>query len=182
MKTIPYDVYFKGFFAFAVWGYIPPPGGDEFQSLFIKTVLDKKAVDKMPGLGRAAAKEEEQKEDNFDCWLDTRGITSPNKSHSHPLASSNQLINDLMAKGRMEEQRQKTYRVKVDRLEFQMQFQTDRMSEVKDKLRLLDSDKESEKRRLKVEWKEITKEKQNLYEEWKKVTSMEESNFNGRRT
>ena len=55
-----------------------------------------------------------------------------------------------------------------------MQFQTDRMSEVKDKLRLLDSDEESEKRRLKVKWKEIKKEKQNLYEEWKKVTSMEE--------
>ena len=37
---VPTDTYFKGFFAFALWGYIPPPGYEEYQSMLIKTILN----------------------------------------------------------------------------------------------------------------------------------------------
>ena len=33
------DDYFKGYFAFALWGYIPPDGGEEYKTSFIETVV-----------------------------------------------------------------------------------------------------------------------------------------------
>lgn len=32
--------YFKGYFAFALWGYIPPEGGERFKSTLMTTVID----------------------------------------------------------------------------------------------------------------------------------------------
>ena len=37
-KDIPKETYFKGFFAFAIWGFIPPPGFDEFKSMAMKEI------------------------------------------------------------------------------------------------------------------------------------------------
>ena len=31
--------YFKGYFAFALWGYIPPTGGEKYKTGFINTVI-----------------------------------------------------------------------------------------------------------------------------------------------
>ena len=49
---IPDNKYFKGFWAFAMWGYIPPPGYEENKCTLITTVVDegkKKTVKKWKG-------------------------------------------------------------------------------------------------------------------------------------
>ena len=33
------DDYFKGYFTFALWGYIPPPGREQYKTSFIETVI-----------------------------------------------------------------------------------------------------------------------------------------------
>ena len=47
-SDIPDNKYFKGFWAFALWGYIPPPGYEEYKCTLITTVIDegKKSNDK----------------------------------------------------------------------------------------------------------------------------------------
>ena len=112
----PHHKYFKGFFAFAIWGYIPPPGGEEFQSLYIKTCCDTKI--KGRNLGQASAKKEELEESNHNRWLDKRGTAVANKVNTPP---HNNMI-ELMSKGRIESQRQKAFCVKIEKLEFQMYF------------------------------------------------------------
>ena len=37
----PKDVYFKGYFSFLLWGYIPPPGYEDYKSLSMTTVEKK---------------------------------------------------------------------------------------------------------------------------------------------
>mmetsp|Transcript_257 Transcript_257/g.256 ORF Transcript_257/g.256 Transcript_257/m.256 type:complete len:81 (+) Transcript_257:362-604(+) len=39
---IPDGEYFRGFFAFAIWGYIPPPDVEEYKSIMIGTVTKKR--------------------------------------------------------------------------------------------------------------------------------------------
>ena len=46
-NDVPDNEYFKGFWAFAMWGFIPPPGHEEYKCTLIATVVDegkKKAV------------------------------------------------------------------------------------------------------------------------------------------
>ena len=37
---LPADEYFKVFFAFALWGFIPPGGGDYFKSALMAAVVE----------------------------------------------------------------------------------------------------------------------------------------------
>ena len=40
-KTTPVtDDYFQGYFAFALWGYIPREGGDKYKSSLIGTIVE----------------------------------------------------------------------------------------------------------------------------------------------
>ena len=38
--NVPDSEFFKGFWAFALWGYIPPPGYEEFKCALINTIVD----------------------------------------------------------------------------------------------------------------------------------------------
>ena len=61
---VPPDTYFKAFFAFALWGYIPPPGYKQYQSLMMKTLLDDDDVVTKSGkrnLSCAACKKKKEK-------------------------------------------------------------------------------------------------------------------------
>ena len=43
------EQYFKDFFAFALWGFIPPDGGDKHKSSLMATVVDTKSKAKRGG-------------------------------------------------------------------------------------------------------------------------------------
>ena len=52
-EEVPENEFFKGFWAFALWGYIPPQGFEEYKCALITTVVDdskKKALRTMEGL------------------------------------------------------------------------------------------------------------------------------------
>ena len=60
-SNVPPGECFKGFFDFALWGYVPPPGGEKYKSTIIGTVVEKSP--KMErGIGRATVKQEEREE------------------------------------------------------------------------------------------------------------------------
>ena len=56
---LPPGEYFKGFLAFALWGYIPPKGGERYKSILIKTVVNKVPKAEKAD-GRAAVKKEQK--------------------------------------------------------------------------------------------------------------------------
>ena len=54
-EEVPDNEFFKGFWAFALWGYIPPLGFEEYKCALITTVVDdskKKALRTMEGLSQ----------------------------------------------------------------------------------------------------------------------------------
>ena len=58
----PPDVYFKCYFSFLLWGYIPPPGYEDYKSLAMATIEKKgdKIKNNKKSIGRAAAKKKKQ--------------------------------------------------------------------------------------------------------------------------
>ena len=56
-SAVPDNEYFKGFWVFALWGYIPPPGYEEFKCTMISTVVDDGNNNNNNSNGRAEAKE-----------------------------------------------------------------------------------------------------------------------------
>ena len=76
--SVPEEEYFKGFFAFALFGYIPPDGGEKYKSSLMLTVVDKPVkIDKKDG--RAAVKEDEKKDKQFIKGLELRGKSAQKK-------------------------------------------------------------------------------------------------------
>ena len=71
-------------------------------------------------------------------------------------------------------QRQKSFRVKIEKLEFQIQFQLDLMKEIREDIKLVEDGDDSEKGRLKISLQNCKKERDKVYNEWKTVTEREE--------
>ena len=68
------DDYFKGFFAFALWGYIPPEGGERYKSTLITTVVDTKSKSEKKN-GCKTVKEEEAQENEYVRELEACGTS-----------------------------------------------------------------------------------------------------------
>ena len=71
-NEIPPGEYFKGFIAFALWGYIPHSGGEQYKSALIGTIVEKEAKAKKEN-GRAAVMQEENEEKCHMKELEKRG-------------------------------------------------------------------------------------------------------------
>ena len=106
-----------------------------------------------------------------DKALDKRGV---------PLGSaigvdkSEQRLLELMSKGRIEQMQQKKFVLTRDKFEVQMRFKSEEMNDIKDEMKMLDSDDDECKKTLKKRWAELRKEKKNLYTSWLTVTEEEE--------
>ena len=75
------DDYFKGFFAFALWGYIPLEGGERFKSTLITTVVDTKLKPEKKN-GRKSVKEEEAQENKYVRELEACGTSKSSRIES----------------------------------------------------------------------------------------------------
>ena len=93
-------------------------------------------------------------------------------------------LSDMMIKGGKEMGKQRLFKCRIDKIEFEMRYQTSRIKEIKDEMEELreDSDDAEEKletlSQLKKELKVVQKAKKDAYQNWKVATDAEE----GRRT
>ena len=162
--SVPHDWYFKGYLAFALWGFIPAPGGEEYKSLLMQGVMKGKTK----GGTRKEIRLLKKERSDTDRLLDRRGETA-----AHVDSSIDKHLSALLLRGRCEAQAQKTYKTKVQKLEYQMNFQSEKMKDYKEEIGFLDPSEKEERNKLREKWKQCSKEKDRLYVEWQQLTKTE---------
>ena len=162
--SVPHDWYFKGYLAFALWGFIPAPGGEAYKSLLMQGVMKGETKG---GTRREICLLKKERSDT-DRLLDRRGETA-----AHVDSSTDKQLSDLLLRGRCEAQAQKTYETKVQNLEYQMHFQSEKMKDYKEEIGFLDPSEKEERKELRDKWKQCSKEKDRLYLEWQQLTETE---------
>ena len=161
------DDYFKGYFAFALWGYIPPDGGKQYKTSFIETVVKKDMTIKSEG-----EMKNEVEERSYMKELDERGV----KKDTVELRK----LTDLMVKWRVEMRKQRLFQCRKDKIEFEMRYHTTRIKEISDELKdlredeLNGDDNTKEQANLKIEMKNVRQAKKNAFINWRVVTEAEE--------
>ena len=162
--------YFKGFFAFALWGYIPPHGGEIYRSALLFTVVDKKSsISKEES--RTACKLNASEEKAHIRNLERRGEDQDIKK-----------LSNLMINGRKERQKQRLFKTRISNIEFQLNFNKNRIDEIREELAELKADNDVGDMGTIVELKEelqlVRTEKKGLYRQWKVISQAEESRQN----
>ena len=71
-----------------------------------------------------------------------------------------------MVKGRLELQSQNNFKVKSDKLEFEMKYELATITDVRADYRMCGNDDHEDTSRIKAEIKDRIKEKESLYKEW----------------
>ena len=163
----PKDVYFKGYFSFLLWGYIPPPGYEHYKSLSMTTV-EKKGDNKRDKktLGRASSRKSDTDNKLIDERFERRGTLRNDGVEKN--------ITELMVKGRIEMQNQKTFAVKKEKLEFLLKYEVEAISDLRADFRMCSSEDESEKLDIKGRIKKHQKTRDELKEQWEKIINKEE--------
>ena len=175
-KEIPPGEYFKGFIAFALWGYIPPSGGEQYKSTLIGTIVEKETKGKKDN-SRAAVMKELKEEKFYLKELEKRGTNSYKAEEE----SRFDALKDIMVKGREEMSKQRLYKCRINKIEFQLRFAAARIKEIKEELQEIkddsdsDDDKKSKIHDLKQELKMTRESKKDSYQNWKVVTEAEEA-------
>ena len=72
IDDLPKEVYIKGFFAFVLWGFIPPDGREQYTSALITVVNDTKSKTKKED-SRNAVKKAEANDKEYMRSLEVRG-------------------------------------------------------------------------------------------------------------
>ena len=143
---VPENEYFKGFWCFALWGYIPPPGFEEYQCTMISTVVEDSDKSTSTSNGRADSKQKLLERRIADKALDKRGVALGSVA---AVDKSEQRLLELMSKGRIEQMQQKKFVLTRDKFELQMRFKSEEMNDIKDEMKMLDSDDNESKKTLK---------------------------------
>ena len=136
----PDDWYFKGYLAFALWGYIPAPGGEKYKSILMGSIEDGRSK-KKNGSHKEIRQNNKERSD-ADRKLDKRGEAKDEEN------ISDKNLTNLMVNGRIEMQSQKIYESKVLKLQYQVIYHRDLMQEVKEEMAFLDSDDKKGKKAL----------------------------------
>ena len=89
------DDYFRGYFAFALWGYIPPEGGEQYKSSLMGTVVDTGGSVKEEN-SRKGARDMKVEEKSYQKALDERGVNNSVIDRNDKLDA----LSDIMIKGR----------------------------------------------------------------------------------
>ena len=169
------EEYFKGFFAFALWGFIPPDGGDEYKSSLMATVVDTTSKAKRAD-GRAAIKSAEKKEKEHMKELEARGSPASIVAEDERMGK----LTSLMISGREEMSKMRLFKCRQTNVEFKLKFIQSRIKEIKDDIKELkddddcDVDTETEIKDLKAELKKSKKTRDELFNDWEKITETEE--------
>ena len=163
------DDYFKGYFAFALWGYIPPTGGEQYKTTFIETVIKDDSTVKVKEEGGRKARRENKLVEK----MNERGVDKQNENICK--------LTEMMMKGRKEMQKQRLFKCRIEKIEFEMRYYGTRIKEIRDEMKELmedaDSDSENVKsmKELKHELKLARAAKKDAFQNWKVVTEAEEA-------
>ena len=179
-EEIPSDTYFKGFFAFALWGYIPPAGGENYKSSLMATVVDK-GLKRNPKDGRAAVRKEKKEDKDVTQVLEARGTPKAIEAEGMRFKT----ITDIMVKGRQELNKQKLFKLSLNKIEFELRYAGERIGEIKEEIKELkemmedgveddDESTQSNLKNLRTELKKTRERKKELFHCWKNTTSSEE--------
>ena len=165
------DLYFRGFFSFALWGFIPPEGGDVFKSSLIGLVIDKE-TNIASDMSRSSVKEKDAEDKKYMRDLENRGCSSSQDKVNN--------LSKIMIKGRKEMQKQKFFRCRISKVEFQMKFAASRVNEIREEISEMKEESDCEEKdtsikRLKMELKKTRDDKQSFYNTWNQITEAEVS-------
>ena len=169
--------YFKGFFAFALWGFIPPPGGDGYKSALISSVVDTE-TSIAKDMSRNSRKIAEVTQKAHERELEKRGTSS-----TSDVKELTDLV-QMFKKGKKEMSKQRLFRVRIGRINDEMKMSTTRVNEIRVEIQDLKDDLENDgdeddikeqQRELKNELKLLRYDKKSLYSRWKVMTDAEEA-------
>ena len=119
---IPDNKFFKGFWDFALWGYIPPLGFEEYKCALITTVVDDSKKQSSKNNGRAESKAKELERRTGDIALDKRGI--PSGVDIRADKGGDKLV-EILSKGRIETMMQKKFVLSRDKFDLQMAYKSE---------------------------------------------------------
>ena len=160
---LPEETYFRGFFAFALWGFIPPPGFEDYKSV---GMLQNLSIRESKKMNRLTCKKEEAERNELDAKLDRRGeLKSDGKEKT---------ITELLVVGRLENHLQQSYQVQSDNMKFRMAFLDGYMRELRDEFNMWDISEVEERKRIKTKLQQLRKEKGDCFEMWQIMSNREE--------
>ena len=161
--------YFKGYFAFALWGYIPPTGGEQYKTTFIETVIKDDSTVKVKEEGGRKARRENKLVEK----MNERGVDKQNQNICK--------LTEMMMKGRKEMQKQRLFKCRIENIEFEIRYYGTRIKEIRDEMKELmedagsDSENVESMKELKHELKIARAGKKDAFQNWKVVTEAEEA-------
>ena len=159
----PEGEYFKGFFAFAIWGFIPPNGEDEHKSILISSVLGDESERISKKDGRKSTRENHKK---------STEVGNPGSAYT---TSFENKFAEMMMKHKVETQRQKNFNLLKESILVRMEYYDSSMTQIIEEIKCLDNTEEDkkEKRNLRDKLKEFREMKGEVLEEFNTITSNE---------
>ena len=121
--------------------------------------------------------ENKKDEKSYMAELDNRGMNQSQKDENNKIKE----ITEIMMKGRKEMAKQRLYKCRIDKIEFEMRNYSSRINEIVDELKELredgDSDDETkdEVKQLKSELKSVRRSRKDVFQNLTVVTQAEEA-------
>ena len=169
------DNYFKGYIAFSLWGFIPPPGGEKLKSSLISAIENPKRAGNFAG-GRLAKREKMEEEKRNKAESEYRGTPKAILENQQQMDK----IKAIIINGRQESEKQNLFKCRTNKIEFDMKYCADRVKEIKEEIAELKDDAEDgedtveEINALKKELKSLRGKRKSLYEKWTQLNDEEE--------
>ena len=104
---------------FALWGYIPPDGGDKNKSSLIGAIVDTGVKIKKEN-GRKVNRDMKNNEKQYIKDLDNCGDNKSNKKENDKWGG----LGIILIKGRREISKQRLFKCRIDKIEFEMRYHT----------------------------------------------------------
>ena len=124
------DEFFRGYFAFELWGYIPLDGGDKYKSSLIGTIVDTDVKVKKEN-SRSEIRGMKLNDKQYVKDLDRRGDSRLNKEANDNLGE----LGSILIKGRKEMEKQRLFKCRIYKIEFEMRYQTSKIKEIQDEIK-----------------------------------------------
>ena len=120
------DTYFKGYIAFSLWGFIPPPSGEELKSSIIHAIENLKRNANKSG-GRIAKRVREEANKKYTNALEYRGMPKEISDNNKQMNE----IKSMIIEGCKESEKQKLFKCRANKIEFDMRHCANRLKEIR---------------------------------------------------
>jgi hypothetical protein len=168
--------------AFALWGFIPPEGGEQYKSSIVDTVV----VDELNGTSskksnsRRAVKKAEAQLKDYERDLERRGTTTAKRGSSTTLESKQDddiaKLMDVMVSGRKELNNQRLFQLRKRKCEGIINYNDKIIKELKDEIKDAKDEgaSQEELQKLKDDLVKAKKDRADAYQNWMVLNSAEE--------